>query len=172
MVSAWRNFKNIFSRPLFTIIFRPKMLKFHPYSILTGDTMVGFVIFCVLSFFALSKYIHHLVSYLGTLVWIFSPMLSSQIFWTRCGGEIQTNVSKYFTGELIAVCNEKDLKTQNHFTFNLWWKIRIITYLFTYPFCHSKLLVVLKTKASLFLLRLNMNHCQKFSVWKMSWLIS
>ena len=49
MVSAWRNFKNIFSRPLFTIIFRPEMLKFHAYSILTGDTMVGFVIFCVLS---------------------------------------------------------------------------------------------------------------------------
>ena len=49
MVSAWRNFKNIFSRPLFTIIFRPEMLKFHPYSILTGDTMVGFVIFCVFS---------------------------------------------------------------------------------------------------------------------------
>ena len=45
---AWRNFKNIFSRPLFTIIFRPEMLKFHPYSILTGDTMVRFVIFCVL----------------------------------------------------------------------------------------------------------------------------
>ena len=41
-------FKTIFSRPLFTIIFRPEMLKFHPYSILTGDTMVGFVIFCVL----------------------------------------------------------------------------------------------------------------------------
>ena len=48
MVSAWRNFKNIFSRPLFTIIFRPEILKFHPYSTLTGDTMVGFVIFCVL----------------------------------------------------------------------------------------------------------------------------
>ena len=48
MVSAWRNFKNIFPRPLFIIIFRPEMLKFHPYSILTGDTMVGFVIFCVL----------------------------------------------------------------------------------------------------------------------------
>ena len=48
MVSAWRNFKNIFSRPLFTIIFRLEMLKFHPYSILTGDTMVGFVIFYVL----------------------------------------------------------------------------------------------------------------------------
>ena len=49
MVSAWRNFKNIFSRPLFTIIFRPEMLRFRPYSILTGDTMVRFVIFCVLS---------------------------------------------------------------------------------------------------------------------------
>ena len=48
MVSAWRNFKNIFSRPLFTIIFRPEMLKFHPYSIVTGDTTVGFVIFYVL----------------------------------------------------------------------------------------------------------------------------
>ena len=48
MVSAWRNFKNIFSTPLFTIIFRPEMLKFHPYSFLTGDTIVGFVIFCVL----------------------------------------------------------------------------------------------------------------------------
>ena len=49
MVSAWRNFKNIFSRPLFTIIFRTGILKFHPYSILTVDTMVEFVIFCVLS---------------------------------------------------------------------------------------------------------------------------
>ena len=39
MVSAWRNFKNIFSRPLFTIIFRPEMLKFRPYSILTRETM-------------------------------------------------------------------------------------------------------------------------------------
>ena len=47
MVSAWRNFKNIFPRPLFIIIFRPEMLK-HPYSILTGDTRVEFVIYCVL----------------------------------------------------------------------------------------------------------------------------
>ena len=47
MVSAWRNFKNIFPRPLFIIIFRPEMLKFHPYSNLTGNTMVGFVINCV-----------------------------------------------------------------------------------------------------------------------------
>ena len=38
----------IFSLPLFIIIFRPEMLKFHPYSILTGNTMVEFVIFCVL----------------------------------------------------------------------------------------------------------------------------
>ena len=48
MVSAWRNFKNIFPRPLFIIIFRPEMLKFHPYSILTGDTRVEFVIYHVL----------------------------------------------------------------------------------------------------------------------------
>ena len=49
MVSAWRNFKNIFPRPLFIIIFRPEMLKFHPYSSSTGDTRVEFVIYCVLS---------------------------------------------------------------------------------------------------------------------------
>ena len=34
----------------FSIIFRPEMLKLHPYSILTGDTMVGFVLFCVLKY--------------------------------------------------------------------------------------------------------------------------
>ena len=49
MVSAWMNFKNIFPRPLFIIIFRPEMLKFHPYSILTGDTRVEFVVYCLLS---------------------------------------------------------------------------------------------------------------------------
>ena len=49
MVSAWRNFRYIFSKSLFIIIFRPEMLKFHPYSILTGDTRVEFVTYCVLS---------------------------------------------------------------------------------------------------------------------------
>ena len=49
IVSAWRNFKNISPRPLFIIIFRPEMLKFHPLSILTGDTRVEFVIVFVLS---------------------------------------------------------------------------------------------------------------------------
>ena len=44
------HFKNISSVPLFIIIFRPQMLKFHPYSILTGETMVGFVIHCVLKY--------------------------------------------------------------------------------------------------------------------------
>ena len=48
MVSAQRNLKNIFPRPLFIIIFRPEMLKFHPHSILTGDTRVEFVIYSVL----------------------------------------------------------------------------------------------------------------------------
>ena len=47
-VSAWRNFKNIFPRPLFIIIFRPEMLIFHPYSILTLDTRIEFVISCML----------------------------------------------------------------------------------------------------------------------------
>ena len=43
--NGWRmeDFKNIFSRPLFTIIFRPEILKFHPYSILIRQTMVRFV---------------------------------------------------------------------------------------------------------------------------------
>ena len=49
MASAWRNFKKKNSRPLFAIIFRPEMLKFHPYTILTGETMVRFVIYCVWS---------------------------------------------------------------------------------------------------------------------------
>ena len=47
-VSAWVNFKNIFPRPLFIIIFRPEMLKFHSYCILTGDTRAEFVIHSVL----------------------------------------------------------------------------------------------------------------------------
>ena len=51
MVRAWRNFKNIFPRPLFIIIFSPEMLKFHPYSILTRQTMVRFVIYCLLRYF-------------------------------------------------------------------------------------------------------------------------
>ena len=55
MVSTWRNFKNIFPRPLFIIIFKPEMLKFHPYSILTGDTRVEFVIYRVLSQHFFSK---------------------------------------------------------------------------------------------------------------------
>ena len=41
-------FKVVIPRPLFIIIFRPEMLNFHPYSILTGDTRVEFVIYCVL----------------------------------------------------------------------------------------------------------------------------
>ena len=49
MVCAWRNFKNISSRPLFTIIIRPKILFFVTYSILTGQTKVEFIIYWVLS---------------------------------------------------------------------------------------------------------------------------
>ena len=39
MVSAWRNFKNIFTRPLFTIIFRPKIAFWDTDSILRVKTM-------------------------------------------------------------------------------------------------------------------------------------
>ena len=46
---AWRDFKINFSRPLFTIIFRPKMLFFVTYSILNGQTKVEFVIYWVLN---------------------------------------------------------------------------------------------------------------------------
>jgi hypothetical protein len=42
-------FQNIFSRPLFTIIFRPKMIKFHSYSILTVEGKDDFLIYCMLS---------------------------------------------------------------------------------------------------------------------------
>ena len=41
-------FQKYFSRPLFTIIFRPKILFFVTYSILTGQTKDEFVIYWVL----------------------------------------------------------------------------------------------------------------------------
>ena len=56
-------FHKYFSGPLFTIIFRPERLKFHPYSILTGDTLIGFVIFCVLSLGRLDRF----TDFLGAL---------------------------------------------------------------------------------------------------------
>ena len=37
-------FQKYFFRSLFIIIFRPEMLKFHPYSILNRETMAGFVL--------------------------------------------------------------------------------------------------------------------------------
>ena len=49
MACAWRNFKNIFSRLLFIINFRMKILISDPYSILTGSTMVEFLIYCILT---------------------------------------------------------------------------------------------------------------------------
>ena len=51
MACAWRNFKIISSRPLFIIIFRPKILFFVTYSILTGQTKIEFVIYWVLRSF-------------------------------------------------------------------------------------------------------------------------
>jgi hypothetical protein len=40
MASAWRNFKKKISRPLFTIIFRPKIVILGADSILRVKTMV------------------------------------------------------------------------------------------------------------------------------------
>ena len=39
MASAWRNLKNVFSRPLFTNIFRPKIVILDTDSILRVKTM-------------------------------------------------------------------------------------------------------------------------------------
>ena len=49
MASKWSNFKNISSRPLFTVIFRPEMLTFYPYSKLTRKQWSDFVVYCVLN---------------------------------------------------------------------------------------------------------------------------
>ena len=43
MASAWRNFKNIFSRPLFIIIFRPKIVILDTDSILRVKMMYELV---------------------------------------------------------------------------------------------------------------------------------
>ena len=47
MVSACRNFKNIFPRPLFIIIFRPEMLKFTHIPFWPGIAIFRFVCNCV-----------------------------------------------------------------------------------------------------------------------------
>ena len=70
--------KNTSSRPLFTIIFRPEMLKFHPYSILTGNTRVELVIYCVLR--AYCPYIQCLYVRIARLLMSFS---SSQWVWAQ-----------------------------------------------------------------------------------------
>ena len=49
-------FQKYFFRPLVTIIFRPEMLKFHPYTILTGERIVGFVIYCALQALEILKF--------------------------------------------------------------------------------------------------------------------
>ena len=87
MVSAWRNFKNIFSGPLFTIIFRPERLKFHPYS------RVEFVIHRVLMkklkfeknlaqlLFNFSTDQHFRVGFYGFVNHIFSKMFGHFSYW-------------------------------------------------------------------------------------------
>ena len=81
-VSALRNFKNIFSRPLFAIIFRPEMLKFHTYSILTGETMVGFVIYCVLML-VLKFWLHSNVEVHFWEIYTFIQILNRIFSWPK-----------------------------------------------------------------------------------------
>ena len=72
MACAWRNFKIIFSRPLFIIIFRPKILFFVTYSILTGQTKVEFFIYWVLNGFLLliSLLPLYFRTFLRTCLWV------------------------------------------------------------------------------------------------------
>ena len=46
---SWRDFKMNFSRPLFTVIFRPKVAFLNTDSILRVKTMIEQLIYCVLS---------------------------------------------------------------------------------------------------------------------------
>ena len=71
------------SSPLFIIIFRPEMLKFHPYSILTGQTMVRFVKYCVLSYSnntVMKRYWTKLSKFLTKVVTMSFPMKRSRIY--------------------------------------------------------------------------------------------
>ena len=46
-MTAWKDFKLIFSRPLLTIILWPKMVILNTDSILTMETMYEFLIVCL-----------------------------------------------------------------------------------------------------------------------------
>ena len=106
MVIAWRNFENIFRRPLFIIIFRPEILKFHPYSILTGDTRVEFVIFCVLRDF-ISQIFHPPIWCWLTKCRILNPSLSANINSKKeIWGWNVTWQSQYHTMILVVVVAE------------------------------------------------------------------
>ena len=48
LLPACRDFKIDCSRPLVTIIFRPKIIILHTNSILTRSTMVEFLMYCVI----------------------------------------------------------------------------------------------------------------------------
>ena len=68
-----KEFQIIFSRPLFIIIFRPKILFFVTYSILTGETKVEFVIYWVLNPYATKN--------VASVIYRMKP-LQNAAFWT------------------------------------------------------------------------------------------
>ena len=96
LVSAWRNLKNIFSRPLFIINFSPKILISCPYSILTGHTKVESVAYQVLK--CLSPiYLVYLAANLDEKNLI---RLDKTRLWQR----ISTKQMKVFVSKKIVIC--------------------------------------------------------------------
>ena len=114
MVSAWRNFKNIFPRPLVIIIFRPEMLKFHQYSILKGDNRVEFVIYCVLK--ALLKRKTLVVSNYSNVVLIYVQFASKE---SNIEGKVDKDVPQKFIYNpadkvVMLRCSEKGFMTRHN----------------------------------------------------------
>ena len=119
MVSAWRNFKNIFPRPLFFIIFRPEMLKFHPYSILTGETRVELVIYCVLMKGLLE--VEHQIKQLFTFIRDFSCITRAKdpVYFDKCTNE-------QFISDLNFVLSEGFSLCKPYFIIKQWKNINVL----------------------------------------------
>ena len=111
-------------RPLFTIIFRPEMLKFHPYSVLTGDTMVGFVIFCVLKGTkTIMKICNPKLFFIGsrgtqspiaeTFFWLLAVCCGLWIYKGRCG---------LMASRLVRWC-QRNCSQSSETHFYEWWKV-------------------------------------------------
>ena len=111
MASAGRNFKNIFSRPLFTIIFMPEMLKFYPYSILTGVTVQWSYTHCVLKYIWLFS-----CKYFTVLKKTMYILLILQICWTLMDARPKALSSCLISTQITRLCKnftEKVMKLES-----------------------------------------------------------